>query len=197
MAPHSSTLAWKTPWMEESGRLQFMGLLDFTFSFHFPALEEEMATHSSVLAWRIPGTGEPGGLPSMGSHRAGHDWSDLAAAAVLDLCTSQAWAERSQLLVRSRGTARPSAGGSDVLHRADGVKEHFESWRKNTDLLSSFQIQFYWKPSPSDVCTLKYLTFNFVFCWKKIFLATPCGTWDLSSLTRNQTLTPCSGNTES
>ena len=61
------------PWMEEPSRLQFMGLLDFTFSFHFPALEEEMATHSSVLAWRIPGTGEPGELPSMGSHRVGHD----------------------------------------------------------------------------------------------------------------------------
>ena len=48
-------------------------LSDFTFSFHFYALEKEMATHSSVLAWRIPGTGEPGGLPSMGSHRVGHD----------------------------------------------------------------------------------------------------------------------------
>ena len=45
------------------------------------ALEKEMATHSSVLAWRIPGTEEPGGLPSMGSHRVGHDWSDLATAA--------------------------------------------------------------------------------------------------------------------
>ena len=56
-------------------------LSDFTFTFHFHALEEEMATHSSVLAWRIPGTGEPGGLPSMGSHRVGHDLSDLAAAA--------------------------------------------------------------------------------------------------------------------
>ena len=56
-------------------------LSDFTFTFHFHALEKEMATHSSVLAWRIPGTGEPGGLPSMGSHRVGHDWSDLAAAA--------------------------------------------------------------------------------------------------------------------
>ena len=56
-------------------------LSDFTFSFHFDALEKEMATHSSVLAWRIPGTGEPGGLPSMGSHRVGHDWSDLAVAA--------------------------------------------------------------------------------------------------------------------
>ena len=48
-------------------------LSDFTFTFHFLALEKEMATHSSVLAWRIPGTGEPGGLPSMGSHRVGHD----------------------------------------------------------------------------------------------------------------------------
>ena len=56
-------------------------LSDFSFTFHFHALEKEMATHSSVLAWRIPGTGEPGGLPSMGSHRVGHDWSDLAAAA--------------------------------------------------------------------------------------------------------------------
>ena len=56
-------------------------LSDFTFTFPFHALEKEMATHSSVLAWRIPGTAEPGGLPSMGSHRVGHDWRDLAAAA--------------------------------------------------------------------------------------------------------------------
>ena len=57
-------------------------LSNFTFTFHFHALEEEMGTHSSVLAWRIPGTGEPGGLPSMGSHRVRHDWSNLAAVAV-------------------------------------------------------------------------------------------------------------------
>ena len=56
-------------------------LSDFTFTFHFRALEKEMATHSSVLAWRIPGMAEPDGLPSLGSHRVGHDWSDLAAAA--------------------------------------------------------------------------------------------------------------------
>ena len=56
-------------------------LSDFTFTFHFHALEKEMATHSSVLTWKIPGTGEPGGLRSMGSHRVGHDWSNLAAAA--------------------------------------------------------------------------------------------------------------------
>jgi len=86
MAPHSSTLAWKIPWTEEPGGLPSMGsnrvrgvaksrirLSEFTFTFHFHALEKEMATHSSVLAWRMPGTGEPGGLPSMGLHRVGHD----------------------------------------------------------------------------------------------------------------------------
>ena len=80
MATHSSTLAWKNPWMEEPGGLQSMGwrrvgtqLSVFTFTFHFHALEKEMATHSSVLGGRIPGTGEPGGLPCMGSQRVGHD----------------------------------------------------------------------------------------------------------------------------
>ena len=88
MAPHSSVLAWKSPWTEEPGRLQSMGsqksqtrLGDFTFTFHFHALEKKMATHFSVLAWRIPGMGEPGGRPSMELHRVRHDWSDLAAAA--------------------------------------------------------------------------------------------------------------------
>ena len=77
MTTHSSTLAWKIPWMEEPGRLQSMGLLswtrlsDFTFTFHFHVLEKEMATHSSVLALRISGTGEPGGL-----HLWGHTESD-------------------------------------------------------------------------------------------------------------------------
>ena len=79
MAPHSSSLAWRIPWTEEPRRLQSMGLLsqtrlsDFTFTFHFHALEKEMAAHSSVLAWRIPGTEDLGGLLSMGSHRVGHD----------------------------------------------------------------------------------------------------------------------------
>ena len=84
MAPHSSTLAWKIPWTEDPGRLQSVGSLRvghdwatslslFTLTFHFHALEKEMATHSSVLAWRIPGMEEPGGLPSMGSHRVGHN----------------------------------------------------------------------------------------------------------------------------
>ena len=127
MAPHSSTLAWKIPWMEEPGGLQSMGsrrvgtterlhfhfslscfgegngnplqysclenprdggawwaavhgvaksqtrLSNFIFTFHFHAMEKEMATHSSVLAWRIPGTGSLVGCPSMGSHRVGND----------------------------------------------------------------------------------------------------------------------------
>ena len=81
MATHSSTLAWKIPWMEEPSRLHPVPgvaksqtqLSDFTFTFHFHALEKEMATHSSILAWRIPGTEEPSGLPSMRSHRVGHD----------------------------------------------------------------------------------------------------------------------------
>ena len=77
MAPHSSPLAWKIPWAEEAAvhgvTKSQTRLSDFTFTFHFHALEKEMATHSSVLAWRIPGMGEPGVLPSMGSHRVGHD----------------------------------------------------------------------------------------------------------------------------
>ena len=87
MAPHSSTLAWKIPWMEEPGGLQSMGSWrvghDWATSlalFHFHALEKKMAPHSRVLAWRIPGTGEPGGLSSMGSHRVVHGWGNLAAA---------------------------------------------------------------------------------------------------------------------
>ena len=68
-------------------------LSDFPFTFHFHALEKEMATHSSVLAWRNPGMGEPGGLPSMGSHRVRHDWSDsaAAAAAVASSSNSGSW----------------------------------------------------------------------------------------------------------
>ena len=94
MATHSSTLAWKIPWMEEPGRLQVHGVVKsrtrlsgFTFTFHFHALEKEMATHSNVLAWRILGMGEPGGLPSMGSHRVRHNWSDSSSS------SSNCWKE--------------------------------------------------------------------------------------------------------
>ena len=81
MAPHPGTLAWRIDFME-GGAWQAAvhgvtksraRLCDFTFTFHFHALEEEMATHCSILARRVPGTEEPGGLPSLGSHRVGHD----------------------------------------------------------------------------------------------------------------------------
>ena len=106
MASHSSTLAWQIPWMEEPCRLQSMGSLRVghnlatkqqqhcvhichNFFIHSSVdghldcchVEKAVATHSSTLAWRIPGTEEPDGLPSMGSHRVGHDWCHLAAAA--------------------------------------------------------------------------------------------------------------------
>ena len=89
MATHSSIFGLKNPmdggawWAAVHGVAKgWTRLSDFTFTFHFHTLEKEMATHSSVLALRIPGTGEPhGGLPFMGSHRVGHNWSDLAAAA--------------------------------------------------------------------------------------------------------------------
>ena len=79
MAPYSSTLAWKIPWMEEPGGLvhgvtnSWTKLSGFTFTFHFHALEKEMATYSSILAWKIPWTEEPGRLQSMGSLRVRHD----------------------------------------------------------------------------------------------------------------------------
>ena len=80
MAPHSSNSCLENPMDRRAWQAAVHGvaksqtqLSDFTFTFHFHALEKEMATHSSALAWRIPGMGESGGLPSMGSHRVGHD----------------------------------------------------------------------------------------------------------------------------
>ena len=90
-------------------------LSDFTFTFYFHALKKEMATHSSVLAWRIPGTGEPGGLLSMGSHRVGHDWSDLAAAAaytyisIVPLPQSIQWTYSSSPKVSPRPFVTPAS----------------------------------------------------------------------------------------
>ena len=72
LGPHMLCLVVKKKGFHGVARSQTR-LSDFTFTFHFHALEKEMATHFSVLAWRIPGMGEPGGLPSMGSHRVGHD----------------------------------------------------------------------------------------------------------------------------
>ena len=85
MAPHSSTLAWKIPWMEEPGRLQSIGSLrvqyDWATSLSLSCIGEGNGNPLQCSCLENPRTGEPGGLPSMGSHRVGHDWSDLAAAA--------------------------------------------------------------------------------------------------------------------
>ena len=90
---------------------------DLTFTFHFHALEKEMATHSSVLAWRIPGTEEPGWLPSMGSHRVGHEWSDLAAAAAVTSDT----ADDTTLMAESE---------EELKSLLMTVKEEWKSWLK-------------------------------------------------------------------
>ena len=82
---------------QKSIRIVAFRLSDFTFTFHFHALEKEMATYSSILAWRIPGTGEPGGLLSMESHRVGHNWSDLAVAAFFPLIQAAHNIEQSSL----------------------------------------------------------------------------------------------------
>ena len=106
-------------------------LSDFIFTFHFPALEKEMATHSSVLAWRIPGTGEPGGLPSMGSHRAGHDWSDLAAAvAVTYLGTSllAQWVKNPPAMQETQETWVWSLGPEDPLEKGKAIHFIILAW---------------------------------------------------------------------
>ena len=88
---------------------------DFTFTFYFHALEKEMATHSSVLAWRIPGTAEPGGLPSMRSHRVGHDWSDLAAAAATKTVTNLMSAQRGRMGAKFRFLGQWTAEWRSIL----------------------------------------------------------------------------------
>ena len=158
MAPHSSTLAWKIPWMEEPGRLKSMGSLraglsDFTFTFQFRALEKEMATHSSVLAWRIPGTGEPGGLPSLGSHRVGHEGSDLAAAAAAVL----EWVA----IAFSRGSSQPR----DRTQVSCIVDRRFTVWANMgyTNIPASKKNQsshyFWW--GFIIICILRW-----VWCWE-------------------------------
>ena len=140
MATHSSTLAWKIPWMEEPGGLQSMWSLrvghDWATSlslFTFHALEKEMATHSSVLTLRIPGMGEPGGLPSMGSHRVGHDWSDLAAAAAYD----HFWCDRSQGLTTNNQILSCTLLCQEVLFQlfitysnSSSITDYRHSWKK-------------------------------------------------------------------
>ena len=97
-------------------------LSNITFIFHFHALEKEMATHSRILAWRTPGTGEPGGLPSLGLHRVGHDWSDLAAAAAAAAAAASIlawripWTEESDRLQSMRLQRVRHDWGINIIH---------------------------------------------------------------------------------
>ena len=103
-------------------------LSDFTFTFHFYALEKEMATHSSVLAWRIPGTEVPGGLPSMGSHRVGHVWSDLAAAAG----NSEDHILGTKIHNKEKWVF-PGAGGREVVELGNGYSFSWGRWKSFED----------------------------------------------------------------
>ena len=126
-------------------------LSDFPFTFHFHALEKAMATHSSVLAWRIPGEGEPGGLPSVGSHRIGHDWSDLAAAAALG-------GGLSRIYPGAPGLIHCSSPGLPLKPKLFPVLM-FVSYRRSQRLLS-FQSSSEW-PLPSTSCSLNHVCFFF------------------------------------
>ena len=112
-------------------------LSDFTFTFHFHALEKEMATHSSVLAWRIPGTAEPGGLPSMGSHTVRHNWSDLAAAAEkvssIILNEEKLNVILSCLYCKVENRPRMSALTASIQHGTKGSNQSCQARKMNPD----------------------------------------------------------------
>ena len=103
------------------------GLNDFPFTFHFHALEKEMAPHSSVLAWRIPGTWEPGGLPSVGSHRVGHNRSDLAAAAAMQIWGFPGGSNGKES-AKARDSIR-SLGWEDPLEKEMATHSSVLAWR--------------------------------------------------------------------
>ena len=143
-------------------------LSDFTFTFHFHALEKERATHSSVLAWRIPGTGEPGGLPYMGSHRVGHDWSDLAAAA-----TTYSVVKNLIFFLKIRNKIRMPTFITSVHHGTRVLAGAISQEKK---------MHTYWKGRSETFSVCRWCDFFFFS-----FLAAPHGLWDLSSTTRDWT----------
>ena len=125
-------------------------LSDFTFMFHFHVWEKEMAIHSSVLAWRIPWTGEPGGLPSMGSHRVGHDWSDLAAVVHCGLALWLSAGKESACNVRDLGLIpgleRSPGEGKGYLLQYSGLENSMDcivhGVAKSRRWLSDFHFQY-------------------------------------------------------
>ena len=123
-------------------------LSDFTFTFHFHALEKKMATHSSILALRIPGTGEPGGLSSMGSHRVAHDWSDLAAAAAG--LPVQCWKE-----VRWDSVTLLLKSGRLFFCRLSYIHRNFELGFNFTVNAHKFNSHYFYRQCVFEVSTLK------------------------------------------
>ena len=130
MATHSSSLAWRILWTEESGGLLSLGshrarhVWSDLACIH--ALEKEMATHYSILAWRVPGTEEPGGLPSVWSQRLRHDWSDLVAAAMI------LWhiiGEVVKNLPAMLETLAWSLGEEDLLEKGMATHSSILAWR--------------------------------------------------------------------
>ena len=139
-------------------------LSDFPFTFHFHALEKEMATHSSVLAWRIPGTREPGGLPSMGSHRVRHDWSDLAAVAAAYIPCGSAGKEsacNAGDLGSIPGLGRSPGEGEGYPHQSSGLENSMDcivhGVTKSRTRLSDFHFHTYSQPSLSLLCLFTQL----------------------------------------
>ena len=114
----------------------------FTFTFHFHALEKEMATHSSVLAWRIPGMGEPGGLLSVGLHRVRHDWSDLAEAAAIQIRSWTLRIPRTEELGRLQSMEWQTVGHG-WSDRAAAAAEIHASWFSSC-LLGFYFFHLYW-----------------------------------------------------
>ena len=139
-------------------------LSDFTFTFHFQALEKEMATHSSSLAWRIPRTGEPGGLLSMGLHRVGHDWSDLAAAAAAFPSTRHARIILHLFLKVFSISIKDYVSPLEYLNKNFLKREHF------LRLIAH--------------CLVKWSWYIKIYIY---FFPSSYGLWDLSSLTRDWT----------
>ena len=109
-------------------------------------MEKALVTHSSVLAWRIPGTAEPGGLPSMGSHRVGHDWSDLAAAAAV-YDSGQRWSYVTPYVILAPKLPMKPSNSAPVYLPAENPVENAEAWSRHW--IKEFQNLDLWVPKRS------------------------------------------------
>ena len=133
-------------------------------------LEKEIATYSSILAWRIPGTEEPGGLPSMGSHRVGHDWSDLAAAAASILAWEIPWTEESGGL-QSMGSQRVGHDWATELNWTELMGKTFMLLSMNFEIeqINNSVFHIYWWNNSIYIYYLIYNNYHFniqITTWK-------------------------------